>query len=111
MHSTNAVDVSIHAVSPLLGVGAGVACAPAAGAAGAGAASFFSSAFAAGASAAGLSAGLSCAMTGIAPKLNAPISASVVNIRFIYFSLITRQRRFRRCGCDKLAQDRKQKSF
>src|SRR4051812_7429468 len=91
--STRAVEVSIHATSPLFGTGAGVA----------GFASSFagSAAFASlAASAAGLSAfaaGLSCAM--VAPaKATHTITASQVNSRFIAFSL--ERRRIGLAGAD-----------
>src|SRR5437660_2246914 len=68
--STSAVEVSIHATSPLLGVGAGVALGAAAGAA------------AAGAGAAAGAAGLSWAMRG-AHQPTAPSRARIAKSFFI----------------------------
>src|SRR3954451_20764167 len=88
---TSAVEVSIHATSPLFGTGAGVAGFTS---------SFAGSAAAFAASAAGLSAfaaGLSCAM--VAPaKATHTITASQVNSRFIAFSL--ERRRIGLAGAD-----------
>src|SRR6185295_2875678 len=107
MHSTSAVDVSIQATSPLLGVGGGGAGAFASSffssLAGAGAA-FLSSAFAAGAAGAS-AAGLSCANTtsGIAvmPSMQnrATEAASFLNDLVIGCLPIALLRRSRRCGC------------
>src|ERR1043165_86399 len=73
--STSAVEVSIHATSPLFGVGAGAAAAAAG----------FASSFFASAAAAGLSAALSCAST--APvKATHTAMATHVNSFFIAFS-------------------------
>src|SRR6266704_6609648 len=100
--STNAVDESIHAVSPELIfapstssglVGAGVAAGAAAGAGATGAA-------------AGAAAGLSWAMTG-AHQPVAPNMARIANSLFIVVLPKGLPRRFRRCGCGSLVSDRR----
>src|SRR5258708_18135238 len=96
MISTRAVEVSIHATSPLLGVGAGVGVAlgAAAGAAAAGGG-------AAGAGAAGAAAGaagLSWAMSG-AHQPTAPSRAKIAKSFLIVISLRALPPRFHRCGC------------
>src|SRR5688572_700638 len=100
---TSAVQVSIQATSPLLGVGAGAAAgAAAAGTAGADVVDDWAPACA-GAAAAGAAgaagAALSCA--NVAPaNARAAVSAIKLNARFILsFPLIkVRRRRSRRCG-------------
>src|SRR5262249_16792140 len=88
MHSTSAVDVSIHATSPLFGVGAGAGAGLASSffSSLAGAASFFSSALAAGAG--GSAAGLSWADRGPAfqPRMRNSASAAA---RFLKNSLLS----------------------
>ena len=71
---TTTVDVSIHATSPLFGVGAGVAAGAAVAAVGAAAA------------AAGVSAALSCAYAGAPTAANARNSASMEISFFIILS-------------------------
>src|SRR6266852_7483907 len=106
--STNAVEASIHAVSPELIfapstssglVGAGGAAGAAAGAGAAGAA----------AGAAGAAAGLSWAMTG-AHQPVAPHMARIANSLFIVVLPKGLPHRFRRCGCGSLVSDRRRRS-
>src|SRR5713101_8782893 len=105
--STNAVDASIHAVSPELIfapstssglVGAGGAEGAAAGAGAAGAAA---GAAGAAAGAAGAAAGLSWAMTG-AHQPVAPNMARIAISLFIVALPKGLPHRFRRCGCGSL---------
>src|SRR5258706_4408752 len=101
---TSAVEVSIHATSPLLGTGAGAAAGAAVAAAGAPAA-----AGAAGAPAGGVAAGAAAAGAGVAagaalscaiappPMTKAPGSATKVDARFhLCFPLIQLRRRLSR---------------
>src|SRR5262245_1470531 len=98
---TSAVAVSIHAVSPLFGVGAGVAAgAAAAAAAGAAVAAAGAAGVAAGAAAsvAGFAsvAGLSCAKTGAAAPSEMQIAINASK-RFITVSITGHPPRFLRC--------------
>src|SRR5688572_27674116 len=105
---TSAVAVSIHAVSPLFGVGAGVAAGAAAAAGAAFAAAGAGVAAAgAGASAAGFAsvAGLSCARTGA----RAPSAMSIaikVSKRFMAVSITGHPPRFLRYVSEWPARDR-----
>src|SRR5690348_3078744 len=94
MQSTSAVDVSIHATSPLFGVGAGAAAAAEAAAAGAASAGLAASAGAASffCSAAGACASVTVGATAL--KANATTDAATTIHFFIAFPLLFGLERF-----------------